>query len=145
MMTPLLPSVLNRLHEAMNAHDLEGFLSCFHSQYKSEQPAHPDRAFGGVDQVRKNWSAIFAGIADFRSVLLRSCAQGEVIWAEWDWQGTKADGSRLHLRGVTIFGTEDDRIRWGRLYMEPIEEAGAGIDAAVQRMAAGGTTQQEAG
>lgn len=44
--------------------------------YRSEQPAHPDRAFGGVEQVRKNWSTLFSGIADFRGDLLRSCSDG---------------------------------------------------------------------
>ena len=129
------PPVLVRLHEAMNQHDLEAFLSCFDPRYRSEQPAHPDRAFGGVEQVRKNWSTIFSGIADFRAELVRSCTDGESVWAEWEWRGTKADGSRLLLRGVTIFGLGADRLIWGRLYMEPIEETGAGIDAAVQRMA----------
>ncbi len=135
------PPVLVRLHQAMNQHDLEAFLSCFHPRYRSEQPAHPDRAFGGVEQVQKNWSAIFPGIADFRAELVRSCTDGEAVWAEWEWRGTKLDGSRLLLRGVTIFGLEADHLSWGRLYMEPIEEAGAGIDAAVQRMAQGPATQ----
>lgn len=126
------PQVLRRLHEAMNQHDLEAFLSCFHPQYRSEQPAHPDRAFGGVEQVQKNWSALFAGIPDFRADLLRSSTHGEAVWAEWEWQGTKTDGSQVLMRGVTIFGVEEDRLGWGRLYMEPIETAGAGIDAAVQ-------------
>lgn len=133
-----IPPVLQRLQAAMNQHDLEAFLSCFDPEYLSQQPAHPDRAFGGVDQVRKNWSALFAGIGDFRSDLLRSCMDGDAVWAEWEWRGTKADGSRMLLRGVTIFGVEEDRLRWGRLYMEPVEEDGAGIDAAVQRTAMGG-------
>lgn len=135
------PPVLVRMHEAMNRHDLEGFLSCFDPQYRSEQPAHPDRAFGGVEQVQKNWSTIFSGIADFRADLVRSCTDGEAVFAEWEWRGTKADGSRLLLRGVTVFGLKADRLSWGRLYMEPVEEAGAGIDAAVQRMAQGPTTE----
>lgn len=135
MSNSAFPPVLVRLHEAMNQHDLEAFLACFDPQYRSEQPAHPDRAFGGVEQVRKNWSTVFSGIPDFRADLLRSCTDGEAIWAEWEWQGTKVDGSPVLLRGVTIFGIQNDRLRWGRLYMEPIEAAGAGIDAAMQRMA----------
>lgn len=127
------PGVLVRLHKAMNQHDLEAFLSCFHPRYRSEQPAHPDRAFGGVEQVRKNWSTLFSGIPDFRADLVRSCTDGEAVWAEWEWQGTNADGSAVLLRGVTIFGVKEDRLHWGRLYMEPIEVAGSGIDAAVQR------------
>ena len=83
------PPVLARLHEAMNRHDLEAFVACFDAAYRSEQPAHPDRAFGGVEQVRKNWSTLFSGIADFHGDLLRSCSDGKVIWAEWEWRGPR--------------------------------------------------------
>jgi hypothetical protein len=37
------------------------------------------------------------------------------------------------MRGVTIFGVRDDLIVWGRLYMEPVQATGAGIDAQIQR------------
>jgi hypothetical protein len=32
-------------------------------------------------------------------------------------------------------GTSDDRIAWGRLYVDEVESEGAAIDAAVRRMA----------
>lgn len=63
-------AVLERLHAAMNQHDLNAFLACFDPSYRSEQPVHPDRAFGGIDQVRKNWSSLFAAIPDFHADLL---------------------------------------------------------------------------
>ena len=81
------PSVVERLNAAMNAHDLEAFLACFQDDYESEQPAHPDRAFRGREQVRRNWSAVFDGVPDFRSELLRSAADGDTVWSEWHWQG----------------------------------------------------------
>ena len=56
------------------------------------------------------------------------------MWTEWHWQGTHADGSRLQMAGVIVMGIRDGLIAWGRLYVEPIEESGAGIDAAVRRM-----------
>jgi hypothetical protein len=129
------PPVLARLHEAMNQHDLEAFVACFDPAYRSEQPTHPDRAFGGVEQVRKNWSTLFSGIANFRGELLRSSSDGKETWAEWEWTGAKAGGERFLMRGVTIFGVDRDRINWGRLYMVPVEAAGPGIDAAVKGMA----------
>jgi len=70
--------VVERLNAAMNAHDIEAFVACFHPDYDSEQPAHPERAFRGRDQVRENWSAVFAGVPDFRSELVRASADGEV-------------------------------------------------------------------
>ena len=63
--------VVDRLNAALNAHDLEAFLACFHEDYGSDQPAHPERAFQGREQVRTNWAAVFEGVPDFRQ---NSCA-----------------------------------------------------------------------
>jgi hypothetical protein len=38
------------------------------------------------------------------------------------------------MRGVTIFGIQDDRILWARLYMEDVDYSGENIDQAVQHM-----------
>lgn len=129
--------VLERLHTAMNHHHLDTFLECFDANYQSAQPVHPDRGFSGREQVRKNWAAIFGGVPDFQAKLLSSTAEGDTAWAEWQWTGTRADGSRLDMRGVTLFGIQDGRITWGRLYMEPVQEPGAGIDSAVTEFARG--------
>ena len=134
---PSPTAVLERLHTAMNQHNLETFLECFDANYQSAQPVHPDRGFGGREQVRKNWAAIFSGVPDFQAKLLNSTAEGDTAWAEWQWTGTRADGTRLDIRGVTLFGVQADRITWGRLYMEPVQDAGTGIDAAVTKMAKG--------
>jgi hypothetical protein len=131
-----MTDVLERLRDAQNAHDLDAFVACFDERYRSEQPVHPDRAFVGSDQVQTNWAAVFVGVPDFRAELLRSARQGDTGWAEWHWHGTRTDGSRLAMRGVTIFGIRDDRIVWGRLYLEDVQ-GGQGIDQAVQHMARG--------
>jgi hypothetical protein len=41
------------------------------------------------------------------------------------------------MRRVTIFGVREDRIAWGRLYLEEVEVAGQGVEQAVQQMAGG--------
>jgi hypothetical protein len=41
------------------------------------------------------------------------------------------------MRGVTLFGIRDNQLAWGRLYMEPVEQVGAGIDAAVEQLGKG--------
>ena len=131
-MAPTDPqAVLDRLHGALNQHDLDAFVACFAPTYQSEQPLHPDRAFVGSDQVRKNWSRIFQAIPNLEAELLRSAVVEETVWAEWYWHGTQQDGTPWHQRGVTLFGVRDNRIVWGRLYMEPVQAAGQGIDAAV--------------
>jgi hypothetical protein len=132
----LVTEVLERLRDAQNRHDLDGFVACFDLEYRSEQPVHPDRAFVGRQQVAKNGAEVFAGVPDFQAELLHSADQDDTGWAEWHWQGTRTDGTRLDMRGVTIFGVRGDRIIWGRLYLEDVE-GGRGIDQAVQHMARG--------
>jgi hypothetical protein len=129
--------LLERLSDAHNRHDLDAFVACFDPGYRSEQPVHPGREFSGSEQVRANWAEIFAGVPDFRAELLRSAHAGGTRWAEWHWHGTRGDGSRLDIRGVTIFELRDDRIVWGRLYLEYVEGAAEGIDQAVRRMSQG--------
>jgi ketosteroid isomerase-like protein len=125
---------MQRLNAAMNAHDIDAFLACFREDYQSEQPAHPDRTFQGREQVQRNWSAVFAGVPDFRSELLRAADDGNTIWSEWHWQGMQSDGTPLDMVGVIVCGVSEDQISWARLYMEPVEQAGAGIESAVRRM-----------
>jgi ketosteroid isomerase-like protein len=127
--------VVERLNAALNAHDIEGFVACFDRAYDSKQPAHPDRGFRGIEQVRQNWSAIFENVADFKSELVRADRAGDVEWSEWRWRGTHADGTPLDMAGVIVCGTRAGRLAWARLYVEPVERGGAGIDAAVRDMA----------
>ena len=71
-MAPHPRQALERLHDAINRHDLEAFVACFAPDYRSEQPAHPGRAFTGSEQVRKNWATFFAGVPDLQAELLGS-------------------------------------------------------------------------
>jgi len=100
-------SVATRLCDAMNAHDLEAFLDCFHEDHPSEQPVHPGRGFGGRDQVRTNWSSIFAGIPDFAANLRSRCLGDGQAWSEGRWPGTRPDGSALDMAGVIVTGIQE--------------------------------------
>lgn len=122
-----MPTVLERLRDAQNRRDLDAMLECFDPDYRSEQPAHPNRGFGGKEQVRKNWSGMFESFPDFEAELLRHSSGGDVVWSEWRWSATG-----LNMAGVTLLGVRDGRIVWGRLYMEPVEEGGEDIDESVQ-------------
>ena len=135
--------MLERLHRAMNDHDLEGFLANFHADYNSEQPAHPERAFGGRARVQENWASMFRELPDFRAELARSVVDGDTVWAEWAWHGTRPDGSRLEINGVTIFGVREGRIAWGRLYMEIVDRGGGDIREAMKRMTTGARVERE--
>jgi ketosteroid isomerase-like protein len=127
-------AVIEQMHRALNAHDIDAFIELFSPDYRSEQPAHPDRQFGGREQVRENWGGTFQEVPDFRADLLQSAVTGDTVWSEWDWYGTRKDGSRLEMRGVALMGVVAGQIAWARLYMEFVERDGAGIHEVVRRM-----------
>ena len=128
-----MAEMTNRLLAALNAHHLDALVECFASDYRSEQPAHPSRAFAGREKVRENWTNVFAGVPDFRAELVLSATtEHGVELGEWRWRGTHTDGAPFAMRGVTVIGVDGEHISWGRLYMEVIEQDGAGIDQMVQ-------------
>ena len=129
-----MAEVIDRLVTAMNAHDLDGAAALIHVDYRSDQPTHPGRAFTGREQMRANWAAMFDGIPDFHAELLRSVDDGQLTWSEWHWSGTRTDGQRFEVRGVTIFEIADDVIVAGWLYLEDVERVPIGIEEAVETL-----------
>ena len=122
-----------RLQRAWNEHDIDAFVACFATDYRSEQPAHPDRGFVGNEPVRTNWSGILSDVPDLRAELLQLAVEGDVELSEWRIWGTRRDDSTMDLRGVIVIGVHDDLIAWSRLYLELVEQ-GAGITAAVDEI-----------
>jgi ketosteroid isomerase-like protein len=129
-MTP----VIERLKNAVNAHDLDALVDCFTVDYRNETPAHPGRSFVGRDQVRRNWSAIFSGVPDIAAEILRAASADDVVWSEWELHGTRVDGVPHLMRGVIVFGVRDDQAEWARFYLEPVEAGVDGVDAAIDRL-----------
>ena len=129
--------LLDRLQQAINDHDLETMADCFAPDFLSEFPNHPDRVFRGRQQMRRNWSQIFAGLPDIQATLLLSAVHGDTAWAEWEWRGSRRDGQPVLLRGVTIQVVRAGRVAHARLYMEPVAAAGPGTEAAVRQVVNG--------
>jgi ketosteroid isomerase-like protein len=129
--------VIDRLEKAGNQHNLPAFLECMALDYWSEPPNHPARAFRGRAQVEKNWSAMFEEIPDFVMELVDQAVNGNQVWAEWHWSGTRNNGAPFNWRGVTIFNVEGNEITAGRLYMEPVEESGLNIDVTMEQITKG--------
>lgn len=138
----LMTDVIDRLVVAMNAHDLDAAVGLIHEDYRSEQPAHPGRAFVGRAQMRANWEAMLAGIPDFHAEIRRSVQDGETTWSEWHWSGTRRDGQSFEVRGVTLFEVADDQIVAGRLYLEDVERDVVGIGQAVEALSGRRPRQQ---
>ena len=126
--------MMERLREAINAHDASRLASLIAADYRSAQPVHPSRGFGGSAQVLENWSSVFEGVPDFVGELVASSVEGDTEWGEWSWHGHHTDGSPFAMRGVTIFRVRDGLVVEGRLYMEPVEGDGADIRTSVQEL-----------
>lgn len=126
--------LLERLRQAVDAHDIEAVVTCFTPDYSNETPAHPARSFKGGEQVRTNWSRIFAGLPDIKATVTRYTVEDDVVWSEWDLRGHRADGTQQMLRGVIIFGTTGAGFAWARFYLEPVDEGEGDVDAAVRNI-----------
>jgi hypothetical protein len=133
-------ALLLKLKNAFNTHDIKSLIECFDENYYSEQPLHPDRTFRGQAQVEKNWASNFSEMPDFSAHLVRHAISDNSIWSEWEWQGTRMDKSVLLMRGVIIMTIENGKINRARLYIEPVEVSGKGIEAAVEEVMLGKKT-----
>lgn len=126
-------ALLKRLAGAVNRHDLDALAGCFAAGYRNQAPAHPSRGFTGRDQVRRNWEQIFTFVPDIAARVLRSCADGEVVWSEWEMTGTRRDNSVHQMAGVIVFGVRAGQFSWARFYLEPVQAEGADIHEAARR------------
>jgi hypothetical protein len=126
---------ISRLRDALNRHDVEGMAALFAPNYRSEQPVHPQRGFGGRDQVAANWAVMFDGVPDLEAGVVKESTEGTTSWSEWVWRGSHRDGTPFLMKGVTVMGLQDDGlIAWARLYMEPVEQGEVAIDEAVRHL-----------
>jgi ketosteroid isomerase-like protein len=140
---PSQVALLNRLLEAVNGHDLDGLVACFADDYLNETPAHPERGFRGSEQVRRNWTQIFASVPDISAHVPRSTVDGVTAWTEWEMSGTRADGADFLMRGVVIFTIPDGTITSARFYLEPVEESSGDVNAATRRVVGSPAGQHE--
>ena len=124
-------ALVERLCRAVNEHDIEALTSCFAPAYRNETPVHPARGFEGQAQVRRNLQQIFAVVPDI-SAEVRWIADEVTAWSEWEMRGTRRDGSPHLMRGVVIFGVVRNEATWAHFYLEPVQEGGDDVDAAIR-------------
>lgn len=134
-------TVVDRLRDASNAHDLDAIVGCFAPGYRNVTPNHPERGFVGPGQVRKNWTQILAAVPDIRTEIVAAAVAGDTVWSEWEHRGTRMDGSTHLMRGVIVFRVWDGLITSARFFLEPVQQEPGqqgpiqqdGVDAAVRR------------
>lgn len=127
-------ATIGLLVQRTNAHDLEGIVSCFADDYELEAPIHPQRSFRGKEQVRSNWTQILAAVPDIAVRIVRSACDGAVVWTEQEMSGTRRDGVPHLMRGVFIFGVSEGLVRWGRMFLEPVDQATGDMNAGVREL-----------
>ena len=132
---------IERLRQAVDAHDLDRLVACFAPDYINVTPLHPARSFSGRDQVRANWQRIFAGVPDITAAILRTAVDGTTLWSEWEMRGTRNDGAAHLMRGVIVFEVVEDVATTARFYLEPVDTSDDNVDAAVGRLVEPGATR----
>jgi ketosteroid isomerase-like protein len=134
-------AVLEAVALALNTHDVEVLVDCFDENYVNETPVHPNRGFRGREQVRRNWTRIFAAVPDLHVRIVGMAVEGDTAWSEWEHSGTRLDGSPHLLRGVVIFTVARSVVSHARFYLEPVEHSSGGIDAAIANTIGRGASQ----
>lgn len=131
-------AVIERLIEAINRHDLEAFLACVAPDSQRTQPLHPDRTCHGREQVRQNWTAVFAGMPDVQWTVLQGAVNGDTAWIEVRAHGTRtSDGASLDLGGVLIQKVRNGQIVAAQIYFDEIATTGTGIAASISQLHTG--------
>jgi ketosteroid isomerase-like protein len=134
-----LEAVVERLRDASNAHDIGAIVRCFTDDYRNETPCHPSRDFVGGEQVQRNWTQILRSVPDLvtRVTSVVPDPGRRQVWSEWEHRGTRPDGSRHLMRGVIVFTIDRSAISAARFYLEPVDEDGTRVDAAVRHQVEG--------
>jgi len=114
--------LLERMRAALDAHDLDAFVEFFRDDYVGERPRHPGAKISSREDVRNNWAEVISDVPDLRVDVPAAVQDGNRIWSEWRAYGTARSGAMLELRGVIIFGIQDDLVAWSRMYLEPVEQ-----------------------
>jgi hypothetical protein len=128
-------ATISTLQAALNSHDTDALTAQFSPMYRSEQPAHPNRGYAGIDTLSAIWGDLFRAVPDFASEVVAEVTDGASVWVEWHWRGHYGDGSLFEMRGVTITQlTDDGLISANRLYTEPVEHDGPGIEEAERQL-----------
>jgi ketosteroid isomerase-like protein len=124
----------DRVAAATNSHDIEAVVACFADDYLNEAPVHPARSFRGRDQVRRNWTQIFASVPDIEVTVLRADQVDDQVWSEWEMRGTRVDGVPHLMRGVMRFTVEGEEATAVRFYLEPVDVQDVDTDESVRQL-----------
>ena len=106
-------TVLERMLDAFNAHDLDAIMSLFAEDCVFESPRGTEpwgRRFEGRHAVREGLGARFTTIPDVHYGDGSNFVAGDRGVSEWTLTGTTTDGVRVNVRGCDIWTFRGDEV-----------------------------------
>ena len=106
-------SLLERMVDGFNAHDLDAIMALFTDDCVFVAPRGPDasvRLFEGQAGVREGLGARFTTIPDVHYADGSHFVSGDRGVSEWTLSGTTTDGVRVDVRGCDIWTFRDEKV-----------------------------------
>jgi len=139
-------ALARRLIERLAAHDLDGVAQLQHPDVVDDFVAVG--VVRGKPEVRRFFEEMFAAFPDFRIEVLQVTEQGPRAVVQWEveatftgapFQGVRATGKRVHLRGVDCMEFEAGLLRHNVIYYD-----GAGFARELGLLPAQGSAAEKA-
>lgn len=143
---PSNADLARKLLEAVSAHDLDALGELQHEDVVDDFVAVG--VFRGRAAVRQFFAETFGAFPDFALDVVRITASGDMAICEWKvegtftgtpFQGIRATGKRVTLRGVDCMQFDDGKLRSNTIYYD-----GAGFARSIGLLPAVGSTAEKA-
>ena len=108
-----LLTLLDRFADAWNRHDLDALMSKMTDDCVFEASAGPDvegQQSKGKPAVRAAYASVFDTFPDAHWAHATHFVAGNRGVSEWTFTGTRADGTRVEVRGCDLFTFRDGHI-----------------------------------
>jgi ketosteroid isomerase-like protein len=120
---------------AVASHNADAVVECFTEDCRFELPNHPARSFTGREQARANWTMVFDAVPDLELDLRNASYEEGRCWAEWEYRGTRTDGTPHLMRGITIVDLDGaGRLASARFFVDYVDQAEISIGEHLARL-----------
>ncbi len=104
---------LDAFADAWNRHDVDALMSFMTDDCVFEASGGPEVCgirYEGRDSVQKGFMEVFATFPDAHWAGARHFISGSRGVSEWTFTGTRADGTRVEVKGCDLFTFRDGKI-----------------------------------
>jgi hypothetical protein len=121
---------LERYVKALETHDVDLLVTCWHPDVETTHVLHPDRSWRGLDLYRRVMTTVYKSNPDAHLEVTACSATGNIVFIE----SITRHGDGTETPCVSIFELEGDLIRHARVYTGVPTSDGMSMDAYVQSM-----------